>query len=131
VTSEAKANPIITACTMISAWRNMPQGDRFCGTSAWSVAAGAGLGTGGAPVVCAAVGADAAAGGPAVPCASAAGINATNNSSVTAKATSVRRRLLGISRCLVLAVRLCAAPQGGPKMMLQCNIIKAASLEFE
>ncbi|ESX70256.1 hypothetical protein X757_26165 [Mesorhizobium sp. LSHC414A00] len=32
MTSEAKANPIITALTMMSAAMNMPQGDRSCGS---------------------------------------------------------------------------------------------------
>src|SRR5262245_15840463 len=34
VTSEAKASPIITPFTMMSALRNMPHGDRSCGSSA-------------------------------------------------------------------------------------------------
>ncbi len=34
VASEAKASPIITAFTMMSACRNMPQGERSCGNSA-------------------------------------------------------------------------------------------------
>jgi hypothetical protein len=39
VTSEAKANPIMTAFTTISAFTNMPHGDRLRGSSTWSVAA--------------------------------------------------------------------------------------------
>jgi hypothetical protein len=34
VTSEATARPIMTAFTMVSACRNMPQGDRSCGSCA-------------------------------------------------------------------------------------------------
>ena len=33
VTSEAKASPIITAFTTMSAFMNMPHGDRSCGSS--------------------------------------------------------------------------------------------------
>ena len=34
VTSEATARPIMTAFTMVSACRNMPQGERSCGKAA-------------------------------------------------------------------------------------------------
>jgi hypothetical protein len=34
VASEATARPIITSFTMMSAWRNMPHGERSCGNSA-------------------------------------------------------------------------------------------------
>jgi len=55
VTSEAKARPIITALTMMSAARNIPQGDRSCGNvSAIAVdgppPAAAGCGSAGAAV---------------------------------------------------------------------------------
>ena len=41
VTSEAKASPTMTAFTTMSAFMNMPQGDRLRGSSALSVAASA------------------------------------------------------------------------------------------
>ena len=46
VTSEAKASPTMTACTTMSAFTNMFQGDRLRGSSAMSVAANAAPGTG-------------------------------------------------------------------------------------
>ncbi len=39
VTSEANANPIMTAFTTTSAFTNMPRGDRLRGSSTWSLAA--------------------------------------------------------------------------------------------
>ena len=47
VTSEAKASPTMTACTTMSAFTNMFQGDRLRGSSATSVAARAAPGQGG------------------------------------------------------------------------------------
>ncbi len=42
VTTEAKANPTITAFTTMSAAMNMPQGERSCGTASGATGAGAG-----------------------------------------------------------------------------------------
>ena len=47
VTSEAKASPTMTACTTMSAFTNMFQGDRLRGSSAASVAASAAPGNSG------------------------------------------------------------------------------------
>jgi hypothetical protein len=48
VTSDAIANPIITAFTMRSACTNMPQGERSCGNSAMAMDGGSALGAGAA-----------------------------------------------------------------------------------
>ncbi len=49
VTSEAKASPTMTACTTMSAFTNMFQGDRLRGSSAVSVAANAAPGKAATP----------------------------------------------------------------------------------
>ena len=49
VTSEAKAKPTMTACTTMSAFTNMFQGDRLRGSSAVSVAASAAPGNAARP----------------------------------------------------------------------------------
>ena len=48
VASEATARPIITSFTMMSAWRNMPHGERSCGSSAVLIEVSPGSGGAGA-----------------------------------------------------------------------------------
>ena len=51
VTSEANARPIMTAFTMISACRNMPHGDRSCGSAATPTDGSLGGGAAAAPLL--------------------------------------------------------------------------------